>query len=92
MFSGMSISSSLTKVLSGPSALVHHSVCKFPYSMFYPWLSCADHRPPRQAVISNNTIHPQAVCLLGENFLPEELLLVRSHPLRASQSFEFLSH
>ena len=50
-----------------------------PYSI---WLSCTGCCVLHQAAASNDTINPQAVCLLGHNFLhgPGTLFPIRLHP------------
>ena len=84
-----SISSSLMKALSPVHQLSNtspgywdsmqlHSICKWPYSIFYPWLFCASQHALHQAAGGTDTIHPHIVSLLQDHFLPDEQITFSS--------------
>ena len=45
------------------------SICKWPKTISYPLLSCADHRVLLWFTGDNDTIDPQATCPLEDNSL-----------------------
>ena len=65
------------------------SICKFSWTIFYPWLCVVGRHILLRVAGGINTIHPQATYLPKDNSLLEELSSVESLLMERSQSFEF---